>query len=311
MKIYKYANLKQGKLIVESGVVKLNRPSVFNDPFDNELRKDKDDFEKAKRIYKASSFASSLVEILLIKEIGNVLKKKPEFEDAKKEYYSIKKTLKKTHKFDESYTFPALQKLLNVSTESIKEKVEAKSEEFAKKINSNVDDIRSTMLVSCFSKNPLSILMWSHYADSHKGICIEYEKPDLPDFVEVKYDYNRPKIRISRLVSYISAQTILDEDYNNLDSEVIDEMMMPFVAKAKDWEYEQEIRCIVTSNSNSPNIVSEYDKYFYKMPRPTKIYFGCRSEGKEKNKLINFAKKNGIKCVFLKIDKENFKLIEK
>ena len=29
--------------------------------------------------------------------------------------------------------------------------------------------------ISCFSKNYNEILMWSHYADNHNGICIEVE----------------------------------------------------------------------------------------------------------------------------------------
>ena len=27
----------------------------------------------------------------------------------------------------------------------------------------------------CLSENNSSVLMWSHYADNHKGICIEYD----------------------------------------------------------------------------------------------------------------------------------------
>jgi Protein of unknown function (DUF2971) len=34
---------------------------------------------------------------------------------------------------------------------------------------------RDALRVGCFSERRDSILMWSHYADHHRGICIEYE----------------------------------------------------------------------------------------------------------------------------------------
>ena len=34
---------------------------------------------------------------------------------------------------------------------------------------------RSQYLISSFSSRPDSILMWSHYSDAHKGVCIEFK----------------------------------------------------------------------------------------------------------------------------------------
>jgi hypothetical protein len=31
---------------------------------------------------------------------------------------------------------------------------------------------KTTIMSSCFSSEPANVLMWSHYADSHRGICI-------------------------------------------------------------------------------------------------------------------------------------------
>jgi len=36
--------------------------------------------------------------------------------------------------------------------------------------------------ICCFSKSNDNIHMWSHYADSHKGICIEYESSGFDDY---------------------------------------------------------------------------------------------------------------------------------
>jgi hypothetical protein len=33
---------------------------------------------------------------------------------------------------------------------------------------------RNLVRVSCFTTNPNSVVMWSHYANEHKGICVEF-----------------------------------------------------------------------------------------------------------------------------------------
>jgi hypothetical protein len=37
------------------------------------------------------------------------------------------------------------------------------------------DNMADTYGVCCFCEDPRSILMWSHYADSHRGICFQFE----------------------------------------------------------------------------------------------------------------------------------------
>ncbi|MEG0259563.1 MAG: DUF2971 domain-containing protein, partial [Lysinibacillus sp.] len=42
--------------------------------------------------------------------------------------------------------------------------------------NSSISELyQEKAFVSCFSEDPTSMLMWSHYADNHKGIAIEYD----------------------------------------------------------------------------------------------------------------------------------------
>lgn len=82
---------------------------------------------------------------------------------------------------------------------------------------------------------PEDELMWSFYADSHKGFCIEYDVEKLMmsepfrqnvDIVPVKYLKRPPRIAI--------------DDIQSKDK-LIAKM---FGAKSKKWEYEQETRLI-------------------------------------------------------------------
>jgi hypothetical protein len=52
--------------------------------------------------------------------------------------------------------------------------------------------IGAALRIACFSERNDSILMWSHYADHHKGICVEYETRllSLPDAIGFLHPVN-------------------------------------------------------------------------------------------------------------------------
>jgi len=56
--------------------------------------------------------------------------------------------------------------------------------------------------ICCFSSGWNSVAMWSHYADSHRGICLGYDARDLIgktgySFAPVEYQVDPPQIHIS------------------------------------------------------------------------------------------------------------------
>jgi len=88
--------------------------------------------------------------------------------------------------------------------------------------------------IFCMSQTNDDILMWSHYADRHKGFCIEFvRKPDnlLGDITRtqpVRYDCNYPDVNP------------LDENGNENFS-IFQKM---FFTKAENWIYENEWRLV-------------------------------------------------------------------
>ncbi len=105
--------------------------------------------------------------------------------------------------------------------------------------------------VFCLSCKNNDILMWSHYADSHKGICFGFKKPFH------HYIPNEAPI-YSRDIDYIERHPYIDvyNDYNrgdvyNSENEFDNHMKMALdllnaslTQKHKSWEYEEEIRII-------------------------------------------------------------------
>ena len=121
--------------------------------------------------------------------------------------------------------------------------------------------------VSCFSWRHDNLLMWSHYADNHKGVCLEYNIAYAPtffkDLLQVKYIDNYPNI-----------------DYVKLGSKAITEII---TTKSSHWAYEEEYRsCKRVSGSHLFDIKSLRS-----------IIFGCRTSEAEILRIINFVKSLG------------------
>ena len=104
------------------------------------------------------------------------------------------------------------------------------------------------------SKTPRAILMWSHYADSHKGFCIEYRRsPDnaLADAGKVTYPEDDKFPEINYFV----------RDKHKL----VEEVSKIVLTKSKRWKYEKEWRILqegyVPENLANDSIDSSDEKY--------------------------------------------------
>ncbi|UOQ51036.1 DUF2971 domain-containing protein [Hymenobacter cellulosivorans] len=83
----------------------------------------------------------------------------------------------------------------------------------------------TTLGVCCFSRKNTSILMWSHYANCHKGFCLEYR-------IENKKSVIRP-FDVNYTDHYVTM------DFSREPKESIFNMIL---TKHRQWEYEEEVR---------------------------------------------------------------------
>lgn len=128
---------------------------------------------------------------------------------------------------------------LKIRTDEWEETKEKYKMTLTKLIKKNyLNDIRNKYFtVACFNNNPLNILMWSHYADNHKGFLIEFKFP--------KKDLGRLPIP----VEYTNEYPIVSLPYSyhafnqNLDLQ-IENTRKIFYTKSSDWNYENEYRLI-------------------------------------------------------------------
>ena len=113
--------------------------------------------------------------------------------------------------------------------------------------------------ITCFSSKVDNTLMWAHYGDDHKGICIEFNFGE-----EVKYldDITELNLFYIRRVNYQNEIPVINY------RDIAKERFTPIYHKGKKWEYEDEYRSI------RPNVgLFPFHKACLKA-----IYFGLNSK---------------------------------
>ncbi|MDP1558509.1 MAG: DUF2971 domain-containing protein [Nitrosomonas sp.] len=105
-------------------------------------------------------------------------------------------------------------------------------------------DVIQNLGICSFSEVPDNILMWSHYANHHKGFCVEY------DFSEGTH------LRLhARKVSYKDELPILKPSDIKPNMEQ-DKIYSLWLEKAKCWSYEKEWRVIMGEGNKSCRALS-------------------------------------------------------
>jgi len=113
-----------------------------------------------------------------------------------------------------------------------------------------------------------NILMWSHYANSHKGICIRYK------FNHKEIDKYRAKFKFS---NWLEVDYKSDIDLESVESRSLE---LLFATKKECWNYENEVRLI----HFDPECKSEFKQLPLKEidSKVEAIFFGCKCSAEDK-----------------------------
>lgn len=100
--------------------------------------------------------------------------------------------------------------------------------------------------VGSFSEESNSTLMWSHYADSHRGICVEYDFNDVAEN-SILHKLLFPVCYTENPV-YLG-DLIKDKDNDKICSYPVDTAVVcALINKSTSWQYEREWRIIYDMN---------------------------------------------------------------
>ena len=136
------------------------------------------------------------------------------------------------------------------------------------------NDINPLLSVSMPDKKDprTNILMWSHYADSHKGFVIEFKENFIEgaELKEVQYSNER---------DYLTYEDIEESDFDKV-----------FYKKSTEWKYEQEYRAV--SPLDDASVVDDNGLHLFaiKKCRVSSITFGCEMSEENKKFIIDLIK---------------------
>ena len=268
-KLYKYApfscyavdNLLNSQLY-------LNSPRNFNDPFDCWY-------------FKSQSTRSIMLDI--IQKAMDICA-----DDASLETF-LKQTSSQAQE-NKKITDEDIDKLID----NLKRGIES-----SKRGNSHYDIVNKALervRIVCLSEyHPSNLLMWSHYADYHKGLCFEY---DFRNCNSTTLDMLYPVIyQEQSKVSTVKYNKNSPEDFQSR------ELLKTVLFKSWEWIYEQEWRLIDIQREANDNGIT------HKIPLPTRIYIGVYANDEDKiNAILNFACLNGISVSKMSRNDDSFLL---
>jgi len=117
--------------------------------------------------------------------------------------------------------------------------------------------------ICSFANNKDNLLLWSHYADSYKGFCIEFDASKLPISMAFKVQYREEY-----------PEAVFPPRYD-------ERMFIPILTKSKIWEYEGEFRTIFVPEATQ-QYKNDGESLILKGDEIKNIYLGAKI--KENNK---------------------------
>jgi hypothetical protein len=145
--------------------------------------------------------------------------------------------------------------------------------------------------VFCLSETKDSILLWSHYADCHRGFCIGYNSEELFNECFQQYGIGGGRIHYSK-------------DYPDIDllEDLVKQTLIQIYTKSISWNYEEEYRLTKIYAARTAYRISK--KCF------KEINLGCDIEKSHREEIIDYVKNNieGLPVYLAKTVKNKFEL---
>lgn len=290
---YKYFTINQNLFSsIINNELFFSNPRNFNDPFDSYPR-----FLKTNDEDKLANFFLYIKNTL--NELGFNSSKLLDNKTLTEKYETLLSVYEKLNLFDEEF----YTNTIDDKDEKIIELISFYNNEkyFFKLLKQNKDFLQVKLYydfifltidinefgVSCGSKNPKCPLMWGHYGNDHKGICLKFEFYDNGE-QKILYD-DKKKLEILNVTYSNKPIDIFSYSFEELKILRLELLSN----KYSKWEYEEEVRLI-----NHGQGLFKFNKKIVK-----EIIFGCRSSPKDRYSLLKLFASLGYEIENLLIAK--------
>ena len=150
------------------------------------------------------------------------------------------------------------------------------------------DELNKRFGVLSLTPHAKNYLMWSHYAESHQGFCVEFDTRLLVESIAGHYQ----KVVYDSNIPYFSIIELLEEG-------LITKLLY---TKSQDWSYEDEYRI---TRIKGPNVSVQFNPAAL-----IGIYFGYKMTAEKQVEIIEIARSLylGVKFYKMQLSKEKFEL---
>lgn len=292
---------------LENNTVFLQHPSLFDDPYDCTILVDEQEFARHQLAYYAQLCGVKVSPEWDYSKIG--------YEFSCYLYQGLKagkmlcdlfpKGLHNSDLFEKQHEAFALSLQLGLNEFWQSENIW--SQVFYKAIHQEYVDLHQDLIqkfrVACFTESPYSMLMWAHYANNHKGFCIEYEIPPYTKEYLQLYHNLMPVIYSNERVS------ILEQCVRSLQPPGLTETILwdiykyGLLMKSMDWKYQNEWRLVSCDNL----LASDYNCCFFKIKR---VYLGNKMSTETRLSIIATCKQRKIPYIGITIAPNKYEMMD-
>jgi len=247
MSLYKYVPLERIDILLKQKI-RYSQPGSFNDPFEMAAFLEK--------VMETATFDKHMWEEML--KLAEQVNK-----DA---------TEAGTAKIPREEFFAILEHVVRPGLRPVWEKIIA---HVTPKVREGLQHADHLMGILSLTETPSNLLMWSHYADQHRGMVIEFDEAHMT-FNERRMPGD--DLRYLRKVIYSDARPIVTLENFGFEQFVL--------TKSTEWAYEKEWRITKTTGDASETIPdSPYDICLFELPASAikRVILGARVTGAEIN----------------------------
>lgn len=162
------------------------------------------------------------------------------------------------------------------------------------RLEASIGTMRDNIKMCSFSERNDTLLMWSHYAQNHRGFCIEYDVSSLDPFIRRMLF---PVIyRRERFDATPYHRSLKVERFNNLYG------VIQALFKAPEWGYEQEWRFVL-----GHGILAEEQNYEF--GTPCRVHLGPLISDTDREKVSAICSARGIAMSKMKLSSTEYTMI--
>lgn len=278
-KIYRYVSASERNIeAIRSGNIWLCDPKRYNDPYDCVFTID---------------YTSITTHRLRTGMFDEICEKMPKItsaiQDRKEEILSnpnpwaqIQKLILDQEEDEEMKR--EIEKAINIIQQKF---IEGMIEHTYKKV---IEALKVCSFSTCYD----SFLMWAHYANDHKGICIEYDTTGF-QYSDYRARFLWPVVYTDTLLDITD---LLVNDEKNIN---IYRYTLPSLYKSQCWRYESEWRLVFPHG-----VVPDEQAYYF--GKPKKVFLGSRIDAELQQEIEKLSDANGIELRKMVLSKYKYKL---